>query len=206
MDEPHRLIRHRIARFERFLPDAAVAALYAEVLACEPSFVPSFTEDANPDVRRSFVLNPPDALVAPVVERVRSVMPEVLASIRVPPIEVGRVEAQVTANTDGSFFGIHADAGYAEVKTRYLTYVFYFNGTPKGFADGELLVYDDLLRNGKLARADSYQTVEPLHNSIVFFWARAMHEVRPVRVPSRAWRDSRFTVNGWVNAKPATGG
>jgi Rps23 Pro-64 3,4-dihydroxylase Tpa1-like proline 4-hydroxylase len=204
MDEPVRLIRHSIVRFEQFLPDASVAELYAEVLAREPTFVPSFTSDPNPDVRRSFVLNPPDALVAPVVDRVRSVMPQVLASIRIPPIDVGRIEAQVTANTDGSFFGVHADADYDEVKLRYLTYVFYFNGAPKGFEGGELLVYDDVLRNRKLARADSYQTVEPLHNSIVFFWARAMHEVRPVRVPSRAWRDSRFTVNGWVNSKPGT--
>jgi Rps23 Pro-64 3,4-dihydroxylase Tpa1-like proline 4-hydroxylase len=201
MQAPERLIRHSVVRFEQFLPISAVAALYEQVLALEPAFIPSFTQDHDPDVRRSLVLNPPAALVAPVVERVKTVMPQVLGAIRLPTIEVADIEAQVTANTDGSYFNVHTDADYAKVKQRYLTYVYYFNGSPKGFDGGELRVYDDALRNNKLARADSYQSIEPTHNSIVFFWARAMHEVRPVRVPSRAWRDSRFTVNGWVNAK-----
>lgn len=194
-----RLIRHAIVRFERFLPDAGVARLYDDVLASEQQFVASFTQDANPGIRRSFVLNPPDALVAPVVNRVREAMPDVLARIRLPAVDVGRIEAQVTASNDGSFFGVHTDADYDKLALRHLTYVYYFNGTPKGFSGGELRIYDDVLRNNRLARSDTFQTVDPTHNSIVFLWARAMHEVRPVSVPSRAFRDSRFTVNGWVN-------
>jgi len=194
-----RLIRHAIVRFERFLPDAEVARLYDDVLASEQQFVASFTQDANPGIRRSFVLNPPDALVAPVVNRVREAMPDVLARIRLPAVDVGRIEAQVTASNDGSFFGVHTDADYDKLALRHLTYVYYFNGTPKGFSGGELRIYDDVLRNNRLARSDTFQTVDPTHNSIVFLWARAMHEVRPVSVPSRAFRDSRFTVNGWVN-------
>jgi Rps23 Pro-64 3,4-dihydroxylase Tpa1-like proline 4-hydroxylase len=197
--ENERLIRHALVRFEGFLPDAEVAQLYDEVLASEARFVASFTQDANPGIRRSFVLNPPDALVAPVVTRVREAMPDVLARIRLPAVDVGRIEAQVTASNDGSFFGVHTDADYDKLALRHLTYVYYFNGTPKAFSGGELRIYDDVLRNNRLARSDTFQTVEPLHNSIVFLWARAMHEVRPVSVPSRAFRDSRFTVNGWVN-------
>jgi Rps23 Pro-64 3,4-dihydroxylase Tpa1-like proline 4-hydroxylase len=115
-------------------------------------------------------------------------------------VTVGVIEAQVTASGDGSFFGIHTDAGYAGANDRrHLTYVYYFHGELKSFEGGELRVYDDVLRNNKLARSDAFQVVEPLHNSIVFFWTRAMHEVRPIHVPSQAFRDSRFTVNGWVN-------
>ena len=194
-----RLIRHAIVQIDGFLPEAEVAALYDQVLAREREFVASFTQDANPAIRRSFVLNPPPALVEPVVSRVRDAMPRVLADIRLPPVTVGEIEAQVTASNDGSFFGIHTDADYAKLALRHLTYVYYFNGTPKGFTGGELLIYDDVLRENRLARSESCQTVEPRRNSIVFLWARAMHEVRPVRVPSRAFRDSRFTVNGWVN-------
>jgi Rps23 Pro-64 3,4-dihydroxylase Tpa1-like proline 4-hydroxylase len=197
--ESARVIRHAIVRFEGFLPDDQVARLYDEVLASEARFVASFTQDANPGIRRSFVLNPPDTLVAPVVARVREAMPDVLARIRLPEVDVGRIEAQVTASNDGSFFGVHTDADYDKLALRHLTYVYYFNGTPKAFSGGELRIYDDVLRNNRLARSDTFQTVEPLHNSIVFLWARAMHEVRPVSVPSRAFRDSRFTVNGWVN-------
>ena len=201
MEPAPRVIRHTVVQFDRFLPDAEAERLLASVLESESRFVPSFTTDANPGIRRSLVLDPPPELVQPVVARVRAAMPEVMRAMRLPPIDVGRIEAQVTASGDASFFGIHTDADYDTLALRYLTYVYYFNGTPKGFDGGELLVYDDLLRNNKLARGDTFQTVEPRHNSIVFLWARAMHEVRPVRVPSQAFRDSRFTVNGWVNKR-----
>jgi Rps23 Pro-64 3,4-dihydroxylase Tpa1-like proline 4-hydroxylase len=194
-----RQIRHSLVHLDGFLPDAEAARLYADVLAREAEFVPSFTQDANPGIRRSFVLDPPPALVEPVVRRVREAMPYVLAHIRLPAVTVGRIEAQVTASNDGSYFGIHTDADYDKLALRHLTYVYYFNGTPKGFEGGELRVYDDVLRNNRLARGETFQVVLPRHNSIVFLWARAMHEVRPVRVPSQAFRDSRFTVNGWVN-------
>ena len=201
-----RRLRHTVVAFDAFLPPAEVRELYAQTLEREADFIPSFTNDDNPDIRRSLVLDAPPALVAPVVSRVHAVMPQVLAQIRLPMITVGLVEAQVTANNDGAYFGIHTDADYARQNLRHLTYVYYYNGEPLGFEGGMLRVYDDVLRNNKLARSDSYQHVAPRHNTIVFFWARAMHEVEPVRVRSRLFRDSRFTVNGWVNRKPdATG-
>ena len=95
---------------------------------------------------------------------------------------------------------MHTDADQQKVPKRYLTYVYYFNRQPKGFSGGELRVYDDVLRNNKLARAETFQTIQPLHNRLVLFWARTMHEVMPVRVASRAFADARFTVNGWVNS------
>lgn len=197
-----RTLRHTVVAFEAFLPEPEVAHLYAQSLALESSFIPSRTNDENPDIRRSLVLDAPAPLVAPVVQRVRAVMPQVLATIRLPMITVGQIEAQVTANTDGSYFGIHTDADYGKQNLRHLTYVYYFNGHPIGFEGGVLRVYDDVLRNNRLARSDTFQQVLPRHNTIVFFWARAMHEVEPVRVPSKAFRDSRFTVNGWVNRQP----
>lgn len=200
MEAPaERLIRHRIVRLEGFLPPGEARALYDAVLAHEHAFVPSRTHDENPDIRRSLVLDAAPALVAPVVTRVRAAMPQVLAAIRLPEVAVGTIEAQVTASNDEAFFGIHTDAGYGANDLRHLTYVYYLHGEPRGFAGGELRVYDDVLRNQRLARSASFQAVEPTHNSIVFFWARAMHEVRPVRVATKAFRDSRFTVNGWIN-------
>jgi len=182
-----------------FLPEASWQALLAGVLAQEPRFVPSGTHDARSDYRQSLVLDPSPALVHPVVSRVREAMPQVLPALRLPPVIVGVIEAQVTASVDGSFFGVHTDAG-DKVRKRHLTYVYYFNRQPKRFSGGELRVYDDVLRNGKLARADTYNVIEPRHNRIVFFWARTMHEVMRVDVPSRAFADARFTVNGWINA------
>ncbi len=196
---PPKVIRHPIAVIEDFLPDDEWISLLREVLASEARFRPSGTHDGRADYRQSLVLNPPVDLVSPVVDRVRRLMPQVLPVLRVSPIVVGAVEAQITASVDGSFFGVHTDAG-RDVPKRHLTYVYYFNRAPKGFTGGELRVYDDVVRNGKLARAESFQTIDPAHNRIVLFWAKTMHQVMPVRVPSRAFADARFTVNGWINA------
>jgi len=196
---PPRVIRHPIAVIGNFLPDDEWNSLLRDVLASEARFRPSGTHDARADYRQSLVLNPPVDLVRPVVDRVRRLMPQLLPVLRVSPIVVGAVEAQITASVDGSFFGVHTDAG-RDVPKRHLTYVYYFNRAPKGFTGGELRVYDDVVRNGKLARAESFQTIDPVHNRIVLFWAKTMHEVMPVRVPSRAFADARFTVNGWINA------
>jgi Rps23 Pro-64 3,4-dihydroxylase Tpa1-like proline 4-hydroxylase len=195
-----RIIRHPVAVIEDFLPEPVWQALLARVLAAEDEFRPSGTHDRRADYRQSLVLNPPPDLVHPVVERVRREMPKILPALRVPPITVGVVEAQVTASVDGSFFGVHTDADREKVPKRYLTYVYYFNRQPKAFSGGELRVYDDILRNNKLARGETFSLIEPRHNRIVFFWARTMHEVMRVDVPSRAFADARFTVNGWVNS------
>jgi len=199
---PPRTIRHAVVSIDDLLPEATLATLFAGVLALERDFVPAGTHGERTDARRSLVLDPPPALVRPVVDLVRAAMPEVLAAIRLPQVEVAETEVQVTANNDGAFFAIHTDQDYGKVNRRHLTYVYYFNAQPKAFTGGELRVYDDILRNNKLARGDTFQVVEPRHNSIVFFWARVMHEVMPVHVPSRLFRDSRFTVNGWVNRAP----
>ena len=195
-----RTIRHPVAMVENFLPETVWRALLARVLASQAQFHPSGTHDARADYRHSLVMNPPPDLVRPVVDRVRAVMPRVWPMLRVRPVSVGVVEAQVTASIDGSFFGVHTDADRQKVPKRYLTYVYYFNRPPKSFSGGDLRIYDDILRNNKLARAETFDVIEPLHNRMVLFWARTMHEVMPVRVPSREFADARFTVNGWINS------
>ena len=194
-----RVVRHPVVTIDDFLPEPAWRALLARVLASEAQFAASGTHDRRSDYRQSLVLNPPADLVQPVVSRVRALVPQAMPALRIPPIAVGIVEAQVTASVHGSFFGVHTDHG-ADVRTRHLTYVYYFNRQPKGFGGGELRIYDDVVRNGKLARAETFSVIEPRHNRIVLFWARTMHEVMRVDIPSRAFADARFTVNGWVNA------
>jgi len=193
-----RIIRYPVAILDDVLAETEWRQLLDRVLAGEPEFHSSQTHDRRSDYRHSLVMRPPDDLVRPVVEGVREVIPEALSFLRIDPIVVGQIEAQVTASIDGSFFGVHTDAA-EKVPKRYLTYVYYFNRSPKGFTGGELRVYDDLLRNNKLARAETFQVIEPLHNRMVLFWSRVMHEVMPVRVPSGRFADARFTVNGWVN-------
>jgi len=196
---PGTVIRHALVQLDGFLPADEVAWLSDRVFAAEREFVPSGVSDSKEDYRQSMVLNPPDDIARKMVGRIRSVMPEVIPRLKMALFQVTRIECQITANTDGSFFRVHTDSGVNETVRRQFTYVYYFNRQPKGFTGGDLLVYDDIIRNGKLARTDSYQRIEPRHNSIVFFQAAVMHEVTRVEVPSKQFRDARFTVNGWIH-------
>ena len=130
--------------------------------------------------------------------KIRAIMPEVMEQLRIGAFTVGKIDCQITANVDGSYFKAHTDAGHDGPIKRVLTYVYYFNRDPKGFTGSELRIYDDELRNGKFVATESFQIVEPRNNSIVFFNAALMHEIMPVVVPSKQFSDARFTVNGWV--------
>jgi Rps23 Pro-64 3,4-dihydroxylase Tpa1-like proline 4-hydroxylase len=200
-DAAPRIVRHAVVQLDGFLTADECAWLRDTVIAAQGEFRSSWTNDeGNKDYRQSMVLNAPDAIVRLVVGRIRSAMPDVMAKLGMPAFPVGHIECQVTASTDGSYFRVHTDRGeHAIDATRQLTYVYYFNREPKVFTGGELRVYDDQIRNGKLARTDQFQIVEPRNNSIVFFNAAVMHEVTPVFVPGKDFRDSRFTVNGWVH-------
>jgi len=192
------LIRHPIVHMDGFLGGAELAWLLELVFAAEKRFVPSQVSDRKQDYRQSLAMPAPDELRRVMVDKIKAVMPQVMPQLRLGQFAVGEIDCQVTANVDGSFFRMHTDAGVNETYKRQYTYVYYFNREPKGFSGGELRIYDDTLRGGKLAATESFQTIEPRHNSVVFFQAAVMHEVMPVRVPSKQFRDSRFTVNGWI--------
>lgn len=192
------LVRHPIVQLDGFLSGAEVAWLMELAFAAEDRFVASQVSDAKEDYRRSLVLGAPDALKQLFVAKITAAMPQVMPQLRLGRFSLGTIDCQVTASIDGSYFRAHTDAGANDTYKRQLTYVYYFNREPKGFAGGELRIYDDTIRNGKLAATDSFQTVEPRHNSIVFFQAAVMHEVMPVSVASKQFRDARFTVNGWI--------
>ena len=192
------LVRHPVVQLDGFLSGSEVAWLMELTFAAENQFVPARVTDNKDDYRHSFMLAAPDALKQLLVAKITAVMPEVMPRLRLGQFALGAIDCQVTASVDGSYFKAHTDAGANETYRRQFTYVYYFNREPKGFTGGELRIYDDMIRNGKLAATDSFQLIEPRHNSIVFFQAAVMHEVMPVHVPSKEFRDSRFTVNGWI--------
>jgi SM-20-related protein len=192
------IVRHSVVQIEQFLTGSELAWLLDLVFASEASFVPAGVSDHKEDYRRALTMNAPDALKQLFAKKITALMPEVMPQLRVGRFTVGAIDCQVTASGDGAYFKVHTDAGANETWKRQYTYVYYFNREPKGFTGGELRIYDDVIRNGKLAATDSYQVIEPRHNTIVFFQAAVMHEVMPVCVPSRQFRDARLTVNGWI--------
>ena len=192
------LVRHPVAQLDGFLSGAEIAWLMELAFSAENRFFPARVSDNRDDYRHSLVLSAPDALRQLFVAKITAAMPEVMPQLRLGQFALGKIDCQVTASVDGSYFKIHTDAGANETYKRQFTYVYYFNREPKGFTGGELRIYDDMVRNGKLASTESFQVIEPRHNSIVFFQAAVGHEVMPVHVPSKQFRDARFTVNGWI--------
>jgi len=193
------LIRHPVVQIDGFLSASEVAWLMELTFAAENRFVPARVSDARDDYRHALMLGAPHELWALFTGKIRAVMLDVMARLRMGRFTVGNIDCQITASGDGGYFKAHTDADRKEMIKRQLTYVYYFNREPKGFTGGELRIYDDTIRNGKLAATESFQLIEPRHNSIVFFQAPVMHEVMPVSVPSSQFRDARFTVNGWVD-------
>lgn len=196
---PMQIVRHPVVQFDNFLPPAEVELLLQRALALEPQFVQSGVTDATQNYRRSLSMEAPVDVAELISARIRATYPMIIPRLGLRGVTFGRIECQLTANNDGSYFRIHTDAGHNNTISRQLTFVYYFNSQPKAFAGGELRVYDDQIRNNKFARTDTFQVVQPRHNSIVFFQAAVMHEVTPVSVPSKLFRDSRFTVNGWIH-------
>jgi Rps23 Pro-64 3,4-dihydroxylase Tpa1-like proline 4-hydroxylase len=172
--------------------------LFKYVIDQEPNFAPTTNSANDPFYRRSLYLHSFPEFSQLMIERVRSIMPHIISHMDIKDLTVGDVEAQLTAHNDGNYYKIHNDNGSPDCANRELTYVYYFHREPKAFSGGELVLYDSVIKDGYFTGAKSFKTIQPRNNTIVFFPSRCMHEVLPVVCPSKAFADSRFTINGWV--------
>lgn len=170
------------------------------ILQQESAFVSTSTSSNHLDYRRSMVLHSFPEFSELILNRIEAIIPDVVSKLGLPPFSVSQIETQLTAHNDGNYYRIHNDNGSPETANRELTYVYYFYREPKPFSGGELLIYDSKIENNFYVAAKSFKTVEPRNNSIVFFLSRYLHEVLPVNCPSKAFADSRFTINGWVRS------
>jgi len=152
----------------------------------------------NYDHRRSRVLMDLGHHQDLMLERIQTVLPEVLKKFDMDEFSPAAVEAQITASNDGDFFHFHSDNGSDRVASRYLTFVYFFHREPQPFEGGELRVHDAHLEGNEYVSEGSYQSIVPRQNQIVFFPCQLMHEITEVKCPSQRFADSRFTVNGWL--------
>jgi SM-20-related protein len=152
----------------------------------------------NYEHRRSRVLMDLGRYQDLIVNRIKTVLSQVLAKLEMEEFSIAEVEAQMTASNDGDFFHFHSDNSNERVSSRYLTFVYFFHREPPGFAGGELRIHDARLEEGRYVSEGSYQTIVPRQNQIVFFPCELMHEITPVKCPSGLFADSRFTLNGWL--------
>ncbi|MEG4816883.1 2OG-Fe(II) oxygenase [Microcoleus sp. K5-D4] len=188
----------RYAQIDNFLTPAEKNKLLKYVLAKESEFVSTSTSTNAEDYRRSMVLHSFPEFSELMVNRIKAILPDVLKSLNIPSFPLGEIEAQLTMHNDNNFYKLHNDSGSPDTASRFFTYVYYFYREPKGFSGGELQIYDSKIENNFYVADKTFRTVEPRNNSIVFFLSRYMHEVLRVSCPSKAFADSRFTINGWV--------
>ena len=149
--------------------------------------------------RRSHVLMDLGRHQEIILERIRGVLPRVLDQLGMEDFPVTHVEAQLTASRDGDFFGEHRDDAHDMIASRRITFVYFFHREPRQFEGGELRLHDSRREGQQQIKAGSYQSIVPRQNQIVFFPCSLLHEITPVNCPSRAFADSRFTLNGWLH-------
>jgi SM-20-related protein len=191
---------------DEFLSAAQLAALLEYTLDREQDFIASevvgtmhATGILDLEHRRSRSLFDLRLHRDVIAGRIESSLPRIFAGLGREPFTCRHIEAHLCASNDGEFFKRHSDNGVEALRTREITFAYYFHREPKAFFDGDLRIYTSFVR-AILARAPiRSETIVPLQNRIVFFPSCMLHEVLPVRCPSRAFADSRFSVTGWVH-------
>jgi len=188
----------RYALINNFLTPAENQQLFDYVCRKQADFVPTTTSTNADNYRRSLVLHYFPEFRELIVNKIQKLIPDVWTKLNMQPFPIGEIESQLTMHNDGNFYKVHNDNGSPDTATRTLTYVYYFNREPKAFSGGDLVIYDSKIQGKYYVKGDTFKTVEPRNNIIVFFQSRYMHEVLPVKCDSKEFADSRFTVNGWV--------
>lgn len=196
--QPINVLDSHYVQIDNFLTQEEHQRLLDYVFKRERDFVTTSVSTDAVDYRRSMVLYSFPEFSELVINRIKEFVPNICSKLGVPLFPISQIESQLTSHNDGNYYKVHNDNGSPDTATRELTYVYYFYREPKPFSGGELLIYDSKIENNFYVKADSFQTVEPRNNSIVFFLSRYMHEVLPVSCPSQAFADSRFTINGWL--------
>jgi Rps23 Pro-64 3,4-dihydroxylase Tpa1-like proline 4-hydroxylase len=205
LDEP-KIARAKCVVLDEFLAPQEVEQLIRYVLDHEKDFKTSevISPDGVPGVtnythRRSRVLMEAGPYKKIILNRIRHTLPEVLAQLGIEEFPITRSEVQITASNDGDFFRAHSDDGQAVIASRQLTFVYFFHREPNQFEGGELWLHDSHKGEHHAIGTGNYERIVPQQNQIVFFPCSTLHEITPVQCKSRAFADSRFTVNGWLH-------
>ena len=132
------------------------------------------------------------------VRRLLDTLPFVLPRLGCRPFPVSAIDTQMTATNDGEYFRPHIDHGHRLVAGRTVSFTYFFHREPRAFSGGELRLYDTWTAADRVTAGTGCTNITPRRNSIVFFPSGLLHEIAPVCCPSRAFRDSRFTINGWI--------
>ena len=196
---PAQLRRPRFVVVDDFLSLQEHDELLAYALVSEAQFQRGTVTTYDPDIRQNLViLNFGDSVHSRLLEnRLLVWFPLLAKTLGVPLFPLAPVESHLTAATDGYYFKMHSDE--APEIPRVLSCLYYLHREPRGFAGGELRLYDCITDGGTRRAAETYTAVTPLANRLVVFPSEEFHEAMPVRCPSKEFADSRFAVTTWLH-------
>jgi len=130
---------------------------------------------------------------------IRGAIPKMLAELQLGEAAAEPREFEICAYGDGGHFGAHVDTNELTDRVRVISCVYYFAVSPRRFSGGELRLHGLPVRSAEGATAAPVAVdIAPETDTLVAFPSWMRHEVLPVRVPSGAWADRRFSINCWV--------
>ena len=140
-------------------------------------------------------------LGARIKAKVEAAAPGLADAFGMSAFPVARIELELVASNDGDGFGAHIDTltGRSRLATgdlgtaRAISAVYYLYREPKAFSGGQLRFHPFGGGTGTV------EDVEPRQDMLVAFPSFMPHEVLEVSCPSRAFADSRFSVNAWIH-------
>ena len=195
-----------------FLPAEELRNLLDWVLSNEGSFTAATVRSGNDQVinpdRRIALTSGKLGPIRPLLrERMLEALPTLMEKTGAKGPAPTTLEIELAAHGDGAHFRPHTDLPIGEARQRrtidddrVLSAVLYFYGEPKGFSGGELRLFKLGVDPDTAGKGD-FLEIQPLQNSLVVFHSWVRHEVRPVAVPSQAFRDYRFAANIWFRRK-----
>lgn len=169
-------------RFSDFLPAETAEHVLMQILERQQDFCPLTGN-------RNFLRLPrPLHLLPGFSEKLLTMLPHIQSVLGIDLMEP-EIELYVHAYNDGTHFGRHLDTHGGGNWRRRISCVYYVHRCPRAFDGGDLVVYD---------RGGAAHAIPAEHNSAIFFPADLLHEVRRVTCRSRAFADSRFSINVWI--------
>lgn len=198
-----------IWRMPSFMGDEYIGQLLAHVAANEHDFTRTVTAGGRaPGIRQSENMLDLGAFREPIEKKVLAHLPQVCSELGIGRFDVSSVETELVAHRDGAFYKRHIDLLFGRFRQdsaedRVVTFVWYFFPEPRRFEGGTLRLYPDA---GMVApECETHVDMIPQNDVAIAFSSWMPHEVVPVTVSSREFRDSRFAVNCWVRRAAARG-
>lgn len=194
-----RLRRPQFMLIDDFLSQQEHHELLAYALLAEQQFKPGTVTSYEPETRQNLaILEFGESVHGRMIQnRLLMWFPLFAKAFGMPVFAMGGMESHLTAAGDSHYFKVHSDE--APEIPRALSCVYYLHREPRGFAGGDLRLFDCIEEGGSRRPAETFTTVEPLANRLVVFPSEEFHAAMPVRCPSRAFADSRFAVTTWFH-------